>query len=111
VLRAFTGGMLDPGVLDLDDDAIMETLKSELAPVLGITGEPVFGFLKRYPNSLPQYYVGHLDLVRKIASGVRKLKGLEIAGSAIGGVGIPDCINSGESAAEKVVETVYGPER
>jgi len=110
VLRAFTGGMLDPGVLDLDDDAIMETLKSELAPVLGITGEPVFGFLKRYPNSLPQYYVGHLDLVRKIASGVKKLKGLEIAGSAIGGVGIPDCINSGESAAEKVVETVYGPD-
>lgn len=111
VLRAFTGGMLDPGVLDLDDDAIMETLKSELAPVLGITGEPVFGFLKRYPNSLPQYYVGHLDLVRRIASGVKKLRGLEIAGSAIGGVGIPDCINSGESAAEKAVETVYGPDR
>ena len=109
VLRAFTGGMLDPGVLDLDDDAIVETLKSELAPVLGITGEPVFGFLKRYPNSLPQYYVGHLDLVRKIAGGVKKLRGLEIAGSAMGGVGIPDCINSGESAAEKVVETVYGP--
>ena len=111
VLRAFTGGMLDPGVLDLNDDAIMETLKSELTPVLGITGEPVFGFLKRYPNSLPQYYVGHLDLVRKITSEVRKLRGLEIAGSAIGGVGIPDCINSGESAAEKVVETVYGPDR
>ncbi len=111
VLRAFTGGMLDPGVLDLDDDAIVETLKSELAPVLGITGEPVFGFLKRYPNSLPQYYVGHLDLVRRIASGVKKLRGLEIAGSAIGGVGIPDCINSGESAAEKAVETVYGPDR
>ena len=111
VLRAFTGGMLNPGVLDLDDDAIVETLKSELAPVLGITGEPVFGFLKRYPNSLPQYYVGHLDLVRRIASGVKKLRGLEIAGSAIGGVGIPDCINSGESAAEKAVETVYGPDR
>ena len=111
VLRAFTGGMLDPGVLDLDDDAIVEKLKSELAPVLGITGEPVFGFLKRYPNSLPQYYVGHLDLVQKIANGVKKLRGLEVAGSAIGGVGIPDCINSGESAAEKVVETVYGPDR
>ncbi|HML94139.1 MAG TPA: protoporphyrinogen oxidase [Thermodesulfobacteriota bacterium] len=111
VLRAFTGGMLDPGVLDLGDDAIMETLKSELRPVLGITGEPVFGFLKRYPRSLPQYYVGHPDLVRKILSGVKKLKGLEIAGSALGGVGIPDCINSGESAAEKVVETVYAPGR
>ncbi|MCL4244354.1 MAG: protoporphyrinogen oxidase [Candidatus Dadabacteria bacterium] len=111
VLRAFTGGMLDPGVLDLDDDAIMEKLKSELGPVLGITGEPVFGFLRRYPNSLPQYYVGHLELVRKIAAGVKKLGGLEIAGSALGGVGIPDCINSGESAAEKVVEIVYGPVR
>lgn len=111
VLRAFTGGMLDPGVLDLGDDAIVEKLKSELRPVLGITGEPVFGFLKRYPRSLPQYYVGHPDLVRKISSGVKKLKGLEIAGSALGGVGIPDCINSGESAAEKVVETVYAPGR
>ncbi|MCC6712408.1 MAG: protoporphyrinogen oxidase [Candidatus Dadabacteria bacterium] len=111
VLRAFTGGTLDPGVLELDDETIVEKLKSELAPVLGITGEPVFGLLKRYPSSLPQYNVGHLDLVRKISSGVKKLKGLEIAGSAMGGVGIPDCINSGESAAEKVVETVYGPGR
>lgn len=111
VLRAFTGGTLDPGVLELDDETIVEKLKSELTPVLGITGEPVFGLLKRYPDSLPQYHVGHLDLVRKISSGVKKLKGLEIAGSAMGGVGIPDCINSGESAAEKVVETVYGPGR
>jgi oxygen-dependent protoporphyrinogen oxidase len=100
--------MLDPKVLDLDDGTIAERIKSELGPVLGITGEPLFSFVKRYPNALPQYYVGHLDLVRKIASGIRKLKGLEIAGSALGGVGIPDCINSGERAAEKAVETVYG---
>ena len=39
------------------------------------------------------------------------MKGIEIAGSAIGGVGIPDCISSGESAAEKAVEAVYGPDR
>ena len=108
VLRAFAGGMLGPEVLDLSDEAITERIKSELGAVLGITGEPVFSFVKRYPNSLPQYYVGHMELVRKIAAGIRKLKGLEIAGSALGGVGIPDCINSGERAAEKVVEAVYG---
>lgn len=108
VLRAFAGGMLDPEVLDLDDGTITERIKSELGPVLGITGEPLFSFVKRYTNALPQYYVGHLELVRKIASGIKKLKGLEIAGSALGGVGIPDCINSGERAAEKVIEAVYG---
>ncbi len=108
VLRAFAGGMLEPEVLELSDEAITERIKSELGPVLGITGEPLFTFLKRYPSSLPQYYVGHMELVRKIASGIRKLKGLEIAGSALGGVGIPDCINAGERAAEKVVEAVYG---
>lgn len=108
VLRAFAGGMLGPEVLDLSDEAIAERIKSELGAVLGITGEPVFSFVKRYPNSLPQYYVGHMELVRKIAAGIRKLKGFEIAGSALGGVGIPDCINSGERAAEKVVDAVYG---
>lgn len=108
VLRAFAGGMLDPNVLDLGDEAVTERIKSELGPVLGITGEPLFSFVKRYPNALPQYYVGHLDLVRKIAAGIKRLKGLEIAGSALGGVGIPDCIDSGERAAEKAVEAVYG---
>jgi len=52
---------------------------------------------------MPQYNVGHYKLVLLIKSQIDKLNGLEIAGNAYDGVGIPDCINSGEKAAESLI--------
>jgi oxygen-dependent protoporphyrinogen oxidase len=52
---------------------------------------------------MPQYRVGHLELVESIDGLLSDLPGLALAGSAYRGVGIPDCVHSGEEAAEKVL--------
>jgi len=44
------------------------------------------------------------DINRRIAA----WPGLAIAGSAFGGVGIPDCVHSGETAANAVVTHLVG---
>jgi oxygen-dependent protoporphyrinogen oxidase len=49
---------------------------------------------------MPQYAVGHLERVAKIERAVAGLTGLTLAGAYLRGVGIPDCIASGERAAE-----------
>ena len=51
---------------------------------------------------MPQYYVGHLDRVRQIEQMTAPHPRLAVAGNAYNGVGIPDCISSGERAAERV---------
>ena len=49
---------------------------------------------------MPQYHVGHLDRVKQIEQRLASLSGLALAGNAYSGLGIPDCIRSGESAAD-----------
>ena len=56
--------------------------------------------LHRWPASMPQYRVGHLSRVETIERRVAGLPGLALAGAAYRGVGIADCVRSGEAAAE-----------
>lgn len=107
ILRSFVGGALDPDILELSDQDITQTINNELNAILGISGEPLFSILQRYPRAMPQYKIGHMDLVERIEKGVKELPGLEIAGIAYRGVGIPDCVYSGEMAAESLMSTLF----
>jgi oxygen-dependent protoporphyrinogen oxidase len=104
LLRAFVGGALQPEMLDLTDDDIVGRVKSDLNQLLGIEGEPIFTEVARWERSMPQYLVGHLDLVDAIDSKLKVLPRIRLAGNAFRGAGIPDCIKSGETAATQLVE-------
>jgi oxygen-dependent protoporphyrinogen oxidase len=51
---------------------------------------------------MPQYEVGHLERVAEIERVVAEIPSFAIAGAAYRGVGIPDCVRSGEDAADAV---------
>ena len=104
VLRTFVGGAMHPEKMALSDEDMKQTVRRELSSMLGVSGEPDFEEVVRYENSMPQYHVGHLDRVAKIEQQVANLPGLELAGNAYRGVGIPDSIASGESAAERLMD-------
>ena len=104
LLRAFVGGALQPSLFE-DDDATMESnVRTELASLLGVKAEPLFSRIRRHPRSMPQYQVGHGERIRRIEGRLAGLSGLALAGSAYHGVGIADCVHSGEEAAEKILE-------
>ena len=96
LLRAFAGGALQPEMFADPGPRI----ERDLCELLGITGKPLFTQIAKWERSMPQYEVGHLDRVNAIDSEVCKLPGLALAGNAYRGAGIPDCIRSGETAAE-----------
>lgn len=104
LLRAFVGGALQPEMLDLDDSEIVRRVESDLRELLGVRGKPLFTEVSRWTNAMPQYHVGHLELVSEIESAVSQLNGLALAGNSYRGAGIPDCIRSGERAAEKLLK-------
>jgi oxygen-dependent protoporphyrinogen oxidase len=103
LIRAFMGGMLDAGVLAEADDALVARARDELRAALGITAPPLLTRLHRWPASMPQYRVGHLTRVEMIERVSGALPGLSLAGAAYRGVGIADCVRSGEAAAERVM--------
>ncbi len=104
LVRAFVGGARRPDLVERDDDALVTTVRAELRALLGITADPMLVRVERYRRGMPQYAVGHLDRVATIERRAAALPGLALAGAAYRGVGIPDCVRSGEAAADGVVK-------
>lgn len=99
LLRAFVGRAGREEILEQPDEALVATVRRELREVLDIDAEPLWSRNFRWPNAMPQYTVGHLERVQRIDNHLANHPGLFLAGSAYRGVGIPDCITSGERAA------------
>jgi oxygen-dependent protoporphyrinogen oxidase len=108
LLRVFVGGALQEDLLGRDDAALVRLAQDDLAPLLGIVGPPVLSRVWRHPSTMPQYEVGHLDRVTAIETHLEARPGLALAGGAYRGVGIADCVHSGEAAAERLASQLKG---
>lgn len=103
LLRVFVGGALQPEIFTLDEQEMVRLVLADLRDLLGITEPPLFNEIAKWAQSMPQYYVDHLDRVKRIESLARQMPNLRLAGNAYGGAGISDCIRGGESAAEEII--------
>jgi protoporphyrinogen/coproporphyrinogen III oxidase len=106
VLRTFVGGALQPEFLQRTDEELARLVQSELADILGVRGEPTFVRVSRHDRSMPQYHVGHRERVARIRTLLAGHPRLALAGNAFDGVGVPDCVQSGQSAAERVANAL-----
>ncbi len=108
LVRSFVGRAGFEQYATLDDGELLALVREELAVVLGIRATPVLSRVFRWPLGMPQYRVGHADLVRRIEDEVARVPGVEIAGGAYHGIGIGDCIREGRAAAQRAIEHVEG---
>jgi oxygen-dependent protoporphyrinogen oxidase len=86
-------------VLGRSDEELFELARVELEATLGITAVPVLQRLHRWDRGMPQYTVGHIHRVDALNARTLAFPGLFLAGSSYGGVGIPQCVESGARAA------------
>ncbi len=104
LLRAFVGGAMHRDRYEQSDEAIQRVVLQDLRQLLGVSGEPLHISLRRWPQSLAQYHLGHVQRVARIESMMSRAPGLVLAGNAYHGVGVPDCIRSGNEAAQTVLD-------
>lgn len=103
LLRAFFGGDTAQALLDKSDEAIAALALERLSETLGPLPAPHLVILRRWPLSLPQYAVGHLDRVAELEKLIKAFPGLHLAGNAYHGVGLPDVVHMGHEAARSAV--------
>lgn len=104
ILRASLGRIGEQTLLQRSDRDLVRLVLADLAEALrSQLPAPIDSHIQRWGGALPQYAVGHVDRVARIRTAVAKVPGLEVAGAAYGGVGIPACIASGQLAAEAVL--------
>ncbi|HTR66777.1 MAG TPA: protoporphyrinogen oxidase [Terriglobales bacterium] len=104
LIRCFFGGSRDEAVLNLDPEQIVQIARQELRQILGISAEPLFTRVFKWPASMAQYAVGHLEKLARIERLRRDSPGLALAGNAYRGIGVPDCVRSGKQAVAQSLE-------
>ncbi len=103
LLRGFVGGPQNQAIMDKSDAELIEIVKAEMRSILGVKGTALFARVYRWNLGMPQYTMGHLGRVEAIESRCSEIPGLALAGGSYRGVGIPNCIESGERAVSKVL--------
>ncbi len=99
LVRVFLGRAGQEIEDETDDDALIAEAREELQATLGIEVAPLFSRVYRYRKGMPQYTLGHLERVAALERAMASTKGVFLAGNSYHGVGIPDCIRSGQKAA------------
>ena len=102
LLRAFVG---EPTSKKTETELI-ELCQADLTPLLGLKNAPQFAIVSKHSQAMAQYQVGHQDVVSSIEQFTSELRGLALAGNGYHGVGIPDCIQSGEAAALSLLDAL-----
>jgi oxygen-dependent protoporphyrinogen oxidase len=103
LIRSYVGRAGDEERVDLPDAELARLVRAELLELMGIDAEPKFIEITRWRQAMPQYAVGHLDALAGLRERLdRELPGVIVAGAAYDGIGIPDCIQSGKNAAQKL---------
>ncbi|MDN5749912.1 MAG: protoporphyrinogen oxidase [Pseudonocardia sp.] len=105
-LRASLGRFGEAATLQVDDAELVARVRADLDVLTGVGAAPAAVHVQRWGGGLPQYGVGHLERGAAIEAGLPV--GLAVAGSALHGVGVPACVATARSAAERIVTQASG---
>jgi oxygen-dependent protoporphyrinogen oxidase len=105
LLRGFVGGPRDQEIVKRPDAELTEIALAEFVQLLGIRpgARPLFTRVFRWERGMPQYTMGHLERVEQLEALVSAMTGLALAGGGYRGVGVPNCLESGEQAVTKLL--------
>lgn len=104
LLRVSLGGPGRPATDGLNDDELVALARRELRTTLALSAEPVVTSVQRWERLMPQYAVGHRERMDRVQRALAAHPGIALAGSGFHGVSVPDCIASGQRAADAVAE-------
>ena len=106
VLRAFVGGQ-NESLVELPDEELLSLVRRELESIFSITAVPTIHRIFRWPQANPQCGVGHLRMMDWIEEQLGEiLPNLYLTGSALRGLGVPDCVRQAGDTAGQVLAQV-----
>lgn len=104
LLRCYVGKPGAEEIVSKSDDEIIEAALTDLNKTMDITTKPELTVITRWHNGMPQYTVGHKERMNTIKEEMSmNLPGIFLAGASYEGLAVPNCIDQGEEAVQKVL--------
>ena len=106
LIRAFVPERLG-SIASGTDSELLAAVTGHLAEVLSLRAEPEVTRVRRWRAVMPKYTVGHPARVAQVEADLAELPNWRVAGSALRGVGVPDCVADGRRQAAQVLGRVH----
>ncbi|MCP4705430.1 MAG: protoporphyrinogen oxidase [candidate division Zixibacteria bacterium] len=100
--RTMIGGDGDHESLQLSDEDLISKVESDLDSIIGIEAAPEITSIYRWKNGIPQYKIGHSDVMNRIETELNMFENIFITGNAYYGIGLNDCVKQSHAIAQKI---------
>ncbi|MEU4313714.1 protoporphyrinogen oxidase [Nocardia sp. NPDC024068] len=102
LVRVSFGRFGDDSALRCTDTELVAAATADLGTVTGVPITPLSAVVQRWPGGLAQYAPGHPERVAAIESALGDFDDLAVTGAYLHGVGVPACVASATSAADRI---------
>ncbi|MFQ3596876.1 MAG: protoporphyrinogen oxidase [Chloroherpetonaceae bacterium] len=99
----FLGGSRKPELVrKYSDGTLIEVATAELQSILNIKARPVVEGVAKWERAIPQYRIGHSDILAAVDALESREKTLAFVGNWRGGISVPDTIAHAEEVAQRL---------
>ncbi len=98
-ISAYVGGARAPDMARLPAPDLVKLARTELRELIGAEGDPTVMRVRHWPLGLPQYGLGHLELVENLRTAASRQAGLYFTGNYFEGPSVATCLNVAKRTA------------
>lgn len=106
LLRTMVGGAKFPEMRELDNDKLVNIVFDELKPIIGLMTDPDMVRVYRWDKAIPQYLLGHSEILNIIDKRLKNHPGLYLTGNSYRGIGINDCVENSYKLADEILRSM-----
>jgi oxygen-dependent protoporphyrinogen oxidase len=109
LLTNFVGGRRNPELASAEEGVLLEKVAAEHRALLGARAPALWNEITRWPRAIPQYEMGHLGRIARVAEAEKAVPGLRFCANYRGGVSVGDCIANAHATAESLGTWLRAP--
>jgi oxygen-dependent protoporphyrinogen oxidase len=104
LIRCFVGGSKNEELSYMEPEEMIKMVRNELKEIVGIDAEPILARVFKWDKAMPQYVIGHCEIIKWLDERIKQHPGFFLTGSAYKGVGLSDSVHNGEITASDVLK-------
>lgn len=101
-LTTYIGGSRQPENALKPKEQIINMVEQDLQDLMGIDKKPDFVEIKRWDKAIPQYNLGHQEIIDSIEACEKEYPGLYLSGNFRGGISVGDCVKQANVMSEQI---------